>query len=74
MELSTTRETISCGLIGKIESISWNPNFFTTFTSSPLVPALIQINPINTLILYVQDPFQYLHLSYPSGSFPLDFP
>jgi hypothetical protein len=78
MELSTTRDAISCARTWEIPRILWSPKVnYHIHKNSPLVPILSQNNPVNTTASYLSN--IHLNIIHPptscsSGLFLSGFP
>jgi hypothetical protein len=56
LQLSTTREGISCAANYELPSILWKPKVYYCFHKSlPLVPILSQTNPVHTISFYLHN-------------------
>jgi hypothetical protein len=72
-ELSPCWEATGCVATQELPSILWNLKVhYHACKSPPLVPVLIQINPVHTTGSYLST--THLHLGLPSGLFPSGFP
>jgi hypothetical protein len=76
MELSPSWEATSCAATQELPSILWNPKVhYRVHKGLPLVPILIQINPIHSTPFYFSTiHFTDLCLGLPSGLFPSGLP